>query len=110
MELQARAGEWSGKPHLLKWAMGWESFELDEIDALSRLGMHTLGTLVRQWRLLCGLSQRELGARCGLSQSTISRLETGRLAGLRFRSLARVVGVLHDPLLGEIRRSRSKWA
>jgi transcriptional regulator with XRE-family HTH domain len=90
--------------------MGWESFEVGDLDPISQVGMETLGTLVRQWRVLCGLSQRELGERCLLSQSTISRLETGQLRGLRFRNLARLVGVLHDPLLGETRRSRSKWA
>jgi transcriptional regulator with XRE-family HTH domain len=89
---------------------GWESIGPYELDPTRQLGLSTLGLLVRQWRRACGLSQRQLAARAGINQSTISRLETGQLRSLRLATLAMVIGVLHDPLLGEHVRSRSRWA
>ncbi len=89
---------------------GWESIAPYELDPIRRLGMTTLGLLVGQWRRACGLSQRQLAAKVGLNQSTISRLETGQLRSLRLATLAMVIGVLHDLLIGEPVRSRSRWA
>jgi transcriptional regulator with XRE-family HTH domain len=51
-------------------------------------------------RLSAGLSQRQLAWLIGVNQSTISRLENGRLRYLRFQRLAEVFGILDDPLLG----------
>lgn len=66
-------------------------------DAL-RAGAIEIGDAVRDLRLEAGLSQRQLAWRVGFSQSTISRLETGSLRGLRFMNLALIVGALRlDP-------------
>jgi transcriptional regulator with XRE-family HTH domain len=49
------------------------------------------------------MTQRQLGALTGLNQSTISRLERGKLPGLSMKNLATIVGVLLD------RRRASRW-
>lgn len=56
--------------------------------------MELIGSGIRAGRLSLGLSQRQLAARVGLCQSTISRLETGTLRGIRFKGLALIVGVI----------------
>jgi transcriptional regulator with XRE-family HTH domain len=89
---------------------GWASIGPYELQPTEQLGLDVIGLLIRDGRRACGLSQRGLAARVGLNQSTISRLETGQLRGLRLKTLARIFGILHDPLLGEKRRSRSRWA
>jgi ribosome-binding protein aMBF1 (putative translation factor) len=54
------------------------------------------------WLVACrrdlGLSQAALGFRVGLHQSTVSRLEHGRLPYLRFRTVARLVVIMLDTL------------
>jgi hypothetical protein len=62
------------------------------------VAMRLFGALVREARRSIGLSQAGLGARCGLHQSTISRLENGRLTGLAFHRVAMLVFVLREPL------------
>ena len=89
---------------------GWQTVTAYELDPTRQLGLSTLGLLVRQWRLLTGLSQRQLALKVGLNQSTISRLETGLLRSLRLVTLARIIGVLHDPLLGEPPRRLNRWS
>ncbi len=54
--------------------------------------LRTLGDEVR--RLRGGMSQAWLGRGCGLSQSTISRLESGQAPSLRLERYARVLAVL----------------
>lgn len=49
-------------------------------------------------RIAARLTQRQLGYRVGLGQSTISRLETGKLRAMRMVTLARVVGTLNLPI------------
>ena len=71
----------------------WTIFDKD--DEVVTAGRQVIGAGIRAARLALGLTQRQLGHRALLSQSAISRLETGRLQGLRLRTLARVVGVLH---------------
>jgi len=62
-----------------------------------------IGQIVNDGRRVAGLTQRQLGALSGLHQSTISRLERGKLPGLSMKNLAAVIGVLAD-------RSRaSRW-
>lgn len=68
---------------------GTEDNELAE-----EYGLQVIGQGVRIARLRQGLSQRQLGWRVGLNQSTISRLETGRLRTMRMVTLARVIGVV----------------
>jgi transcriptional regulator with XRE-family HTH domain len=75
----------------------WESRDFDE---LALKGMAELGASVRAARVTRGISQAQLGSRVGLSQATISRLETGSLRGLKLRKLAAIAGVIRfAPLL-----------
>jgi len=69
-------------------------------DDATALGMVVIGAGVRAGRLELGLTQQQLGWRAGLSQSAISRLETGTTAGVRFRLLARIAGVLREAPAG----------
>jgi transcriptional regulator with XRE-family HTH domain len=62
------------------------------------VAMQLFGALVHEARRSIGLSKAGLGARCGLHQSTISRLENGRLTGLAFHRMAMLVFVLREPL------------
>ena len=70
----------------------WE-FE-DDIDASVRVGLLFIGALVREARVRRNLTQRQLAWASTLTQSTISKLETGSLRGMRLRTLAAVLGVL----------------
>jgi transcriptional regulator with XRE-family HTH domain len=72
--------------------MAWTSRE--ERDPAILLGRAKLGAAVRRARLRQGLSQRQLGWRVGFDQTTISRLETAKLKGMRFKMLARLIGIL----------------
>ena len=67
---------------------------IDDLDETEQAGARIIGAGVRGARLSAGLSQRQLAWRCGLHQSIISRLETGRLRGMRFRTLARILGAV----------------
>ncbi len=71
---------------------------LEDLDETEQLGAKLIGTVVRRSRLWAGLTQRQLGWRAGISQSVISRLETGRLRGMRYRTLVRVVGATEAPV------------
>jgi transcriptional regulator with XRE-family HTH domain len=53
-----------------------------------------IGAAVRHRRLQAGISQQELAFLVGVTQPTISRLETGTLRGARWETITRVVGVL----------------
>jgi transcriptional regulator with XRE-family HTH domain len=79
------------------------------LPTTSQIGVEAIGIIVKNARVGCGLSQRQLGMLCGMNQSTISRLETGRLRHLRFQRLATVLGVLYDPLLGRAPRL-NRWS
>jgi transcriptional regulator with XRE-family HTH domain len=71
-------------------------FAVDDPPAL-RLGLRIIGQAVRAGRLDSGISQRQLAYRVGLSQSTLSRLETGSLRNMRMVTLARVIGAVNMP-------------
>jgi DNA-binding XRE family transcriptional regulator len=88
----------------------WERIRPYELDPVEAIGLEVLGDLVHRVRRLNGLSQRSLGALCGVHQSTISRLERGRLRCLRLRTLARILGVLHDPLQGRAPTRLTRWS
>jgi transcriptional regulator with XRE-family HTH domain len=66
----------------------------DDGEALVRRGKVAIGAAVRSGRMSLMASQRALAERAGISQSVISRLETGHLNGIRWQTLARVVGLL----------------
>lgn len=70
----------------------WE-FE-EDVDSAVRVGLRVIGGLVRDARLHRNLTQRQLAWTAGFAQSTISKLETGRLQGMRLRTLAAIIGVL----------------
>ena len=62
-----------------------------------QIGRSTIGRAVRQFRLANGWSQRQLGWLVGVHQSTIARLESGTLSGMRFSNFARILGQLSVP-------------
>ena len=57
-------------------------------------GMRRVGDATRRRRQRLGLSQRALGARTGIHQSTISRFEQGERCGLRWARFALLVDAL----------------
>jgi DNA-binding Xre family transcriptional regulator len=61
---------------------------------LVAVGKQAIGEAVKAGRLRLGWPQRWLALQAGVSQPTISRLETGRLSGIRWQTLTRIVGVL----------------
>lgn len=63
-------------------------------ELAEQYGLRIIGLGVRRSRLDLGLSQRQLGWRVGLNQSTISRLETGQLRTMRMITLARIMGTV----------------
>ncbi|MBI2762764.1 MAG: helix-turn-helix transcriptional regulator [Chloroflexi bacterium] len=65
-----------------------------DLDRLQDIGVAVLGNEILNARLRLGLSQRQLGWRVGLHQSTISRLENGSLRGIGFKNLAAIIGAL----------------
>ena len=67
----------------------------DDGDVLVVLGKRAIGAAVKDARLARGMSQRQLGRRGRVSQPIISRLETGKLNGIRWQTLASVVGALY---------------
>ena len=67
----------------------------ERLERLTQAGRIAIGAGIRRARLQLGISQRQLAWRTGLSQSTISRLEAGKLQALGFRKLALIAGVLN---------------
>jgi transcriptional regulator with XRE-family HTH domain len=70
------------------------SHPIGRLDAPTREALVVLGEVLRELRAERGLSQRALAGRCGLSQSTISRLETGKAEGVRVAWIARLLAGL----------------
>ena len=64
-------------------------------DPAERRGLEIIGQVVLRARIAARLTQRQLGYRVGLNQSTLSRLERGRLRAMRMVTLARVFGTLN---------------
>jgi DNA-binding XRE family transcriptional regulator len=60
-------------------------------------GLVEIGAWVRASRRNAQLTQRALEGLSGVDQTTISRLENGRLGAMRLVRLAAVVGALRDP-------------
>jgi len=75
---------------------GRMSHGLGEIDPATRSALELLGGVLRDLRNERLLSQRALADRCGLSQSTISRLECGLATGVRVAWVARLLAGLDD--------------
>ena len=70
------------------------SHRIGRLDRPTRQALLALGAVLRELRAERGLSQRALASRCGLSQSTISRLETGQAEGVRVAWIARLLAGL----------------
>jgi transcriptional regulator with XRE-family HTH domain len=62
-----------------------------------KLGLKIIAAAARRRRVATGVSQRQVATFSALNQSTISRLESGRLRSMRMVTLARVLGVLNMP-------------
>jgi transcriptional regulator with XRE-family HTH domain len=70
------------------------SHTVGPIDEPTAEALRILGRILYELRRQRGLSQRALAARCGLSQSTISRLENGLAPGVRIAWIARLLAGL----------------
>lgn len=71
-----------------------------------RSAMTQIGENLRHWRRLLHLSRREMARRADVSESTLTRLESGQGASLdNLLKVARALGVL-----GEVTESTSPWA
>lgn len=84
-------------------AMTWETFDSRSASTAAQRGFELIGAAVRRRRHRLYVSQRVLGIHCGIDQSTISRLENGKLGGLRwsrFAVLVYVLGGLEPPEVG----------
>ena len=70
--------------------MSWES----PTDQRVLRGLELLGRVVKLRRKQRGVSQRRLEVLSGVDQTIISRLENGKLFGLRWARFARIVEAL----------------
>jgi transcriptional regulator with XRE-family HTH domain len=70
--------------HQLFWHKG------QPVSARDTAALRHLGIVVRTARLRLGYSQRQLERLSGVDQTTISRLENGRLTSLRLVRLAAI--------------------
>jgi len=91
---------------------------VDDPDSAFALGAAIIGNGVRAGRHQARLTQQQLAWFVGVSQSAISKLECGRLQGIRFRKLAQVVAELETrsdyefpggPKLSRSELGRSTW-
>jgi len=74
--------------------MTWPLFDAANADSSSQRGFKLIGQLLLRRRRRLGLSQRQLEYLSGVDQTVISRLENGRLGGLRWSRFARLVDAL----------------
>ena len=73
-----------------------KSTGLADADAVTLRGLQIIGRALYEARRRAGLTQRRLAYICGVHQSTISRLERGRLNGIRLKKLALIVAALES--------------
>lgn len=74
--------------------MAWSDDSLDIRDPLIQLGWDILGAMVKRRRVQLRWSQRELARRVSMSQGIVSRLENGKLRGMKMRRFAAIVAVM----------------
>lgn len=74
--------------------MPFDTFEIDEDDGPAIIGAKWLGAAVRRRRLQLGLTQRRLEGLSGVDQTVISRMETGKLKGIKHARLLVLIGTL----------------
>lgn len=82
---------WSNRPVAEKQLYGRKGLPLSEREMT---GLRDLGTVLRRTRLGLGWSQRGLERRSGVDQTTISRLENGRLVNFSLQRLASLIQAL----------------
>jgi ribosome-binding protein aMBF1 (putative translation factor) len=76
------------------WAMDSKSVGLSNADPSILRGLELIGQVVYEGRRRAGVTQRRLAELADVDQSTISRLERGRLNGLRLKRLASILATL----------------
>lgn len=74
--------------------MPWDSFDLDGLDPDAVDGFKLIGRLFARRRRQLGMTRHTLELVSGVDQTVISRLETGRLRGIRWSRLAKIVAAL----------------
>ena len=82
---------WSHLPVAEKQLYGRKGLPLSEREMA---GLRDLGTVLKRARLGLGWSQRGLERRSGVDQTTISRLENGRLVNFSLQRLASIIQAL----------------
>lgn len=76
------------RPDMRDWSI------MDDPPRAIEAGRRQIGAGVRSARLRLQLTQQQLASRVAVTQPTISKLETGRTQGMRFKTLCRLVGIL----------------
>ena len=71
--------------------MAWTAEDRERRFPEVQRGWELIGAAVKRRRLAIRWSQRDLERASGVDQTVISRLENGRLSGLRFSRFARLV-------------------
>ena len=74
--------------------MDRRSIGLSDADGVTLRGLELIGELVHEGRRQAGITQRHLAKHADVNQSTISRLERGRLNGMRLKRLAVILATL----------------
>ena len=74
--------------------MAWTDDGMYVRDPLIQLGWDIIGAMVKRRRIQLRWTQRELARRCSMTQGVISRLENGKLRGLKMGRLAAMVAVM----------------
>jgi ribosome-binding protein aMBF1 (putative translation factor) len=82
---------WSHRTVTQKQLYGRKGLPLSEREMI---GLRDLGTVIKRARLGLGWSQRGLESRSGVDQTTISRLENGRLVNFSLQRLASLIQAL----------------
>ncbi len=74
--------------------MAWSAADRERWKPEVQRGWEILGAMVKRRRIALHWSQRDLQRATGIHQSAISRLETGRLSGLRMARFAALVAAM----------------
>lgn len=89
--------------------MPWETFDARSARPSAQRGFVLIGRMVRQRREAIGISQRRLEQLCSVDQTVISRLENGRLGGLKWSRFARLVDALGGLGHGQATVAAARW-
>jgi DNA-binding Xre family transcriptional regulator len=90
--------------------MTWSAVVRGERDPETQRGWEILGHMVKRRRSRIAWSQRDLSRASGLAQSAISRLENGKLSGVRFGRFAKLVAAMGGLDPDAPRPPRPIWA